>query len=476
MYRVDGNHPVRKKNRNMKNQSRIFFLGLLIMLFGLAGTSCKQKETKREGTLPGETTVVAEPLTELVTPLPEPWENSTHSLRWVLMFYPTVKEEDRKTINRILYERGIDCRIDFVGIPEAKTGAEYDKWIISEANADILTVNIWENAAEGFTFAKKNLLPIEDYLKTEEGRLLRDAYSETEWHRIMKGTEIYTVPRRPMPCGLGVYLSYNRKYEDYFASFDGTYDSIKRIYDTIADDDLKLVIDSLSVKMVDALLGWDTVCYGTIPYRRSDRQAVAPAEVIEAEGKLCELLYRDMKTGIIINRAIDSADYDNVLAYIYLGKREASEGYVTITLSPDAFEANNRMCYGVYRESDQQEMALKVLGICFSNPQIASILNWGESDTSKWEICRKLMAEEGANELTGFIPGLSEQSSGYLDEYCRRREEVLSDMYKVDAGGRMILNSDYTSVGILHGEDRFDSAIEELNKELDSWFSTQGGQ
>lgn len=466
----------------MKRKFESFIFGLLIMLLGFAGTSCMQKKTEEQRGLSGKTTtMVTETVSKLSTePVifsSESWKNATHSIRWVLMFYPEVKEEDRKTINRILFEKGIDCKIDFIGIPEAITEDEYVDWLISEANADILTVNIWTDAAEGYAFAEKKLLPIEGFLKTEEGRILKDAYSETEWKRVSTG-EIYTVPRRSMPCGLGVYLSYNRKYEDYFASFDGTYESLRKIYDTIDDDDLKLVIDPLSLQIVDTLLGWDSVCYGTIPYRHISRQAIAPAEVFDAEGKLCERLYQDIKSGIIIDRNIDSADYDKVLAYIYLGMRKTQEGYATITLSPDAFETNNRMCYGVYRESKQREMAMKVLSICFSDPQIASILNWGESDTERWEICSRLMGEEESSELTGFLPCISEQSAEYLSEYKRRREEVLSRMYLTGAGGRMVLNPNYISVVTLHGEgrDRFDSAIEELNKELDSWFSTQGGQ
>ena len=441
---------------------------MCVCFVGIFMVSCKGRNIAGPGTTvtPSGTNPSAAPTVNV-----EPWENASHSIRWVLKIGSEIQEEDQKKINRTLYDKGIDCRVEFMSIPGLYTGQEYAEWIHQSAEADIITVNMWYDSQQSFSFSRENLLKLNDYLNSEEGSCLKNAFAEIEWERVTCEKEIYSVPKRNTISDYGVSLSYNSKYEDYFEAFDGTYVSLKEIYKQIGNENLKIVIDSLSIQEIDALLGYDSIYLSSVPYDKETKQAVSSALIIDEEAKICDCIYQDLKDGIFTVQQSDSFQKDDVLAYIYMGKQIEREGYETIVLSKDYYEPNNMGCYGIYCNSQQSQLALQVLTECFKDAEIASVLNWGSADSEKWNQITELMKAENCNELNGFLPELTSKEKSDIEAYENNRKAVLGKLFRYDDSGNRMLNATYKAAGTLSDSVIFNNAVEAINRELNLWFS-----
>ena len=96
----------------MKQRKMMVFVAILA-LFAMLVLGC-QKNSKQEK--PGPVS----PAPTAVT-ITEPWEQSAQKVTFYYSVNLPLTEEMQKNINRILYEKGIDCRIEF-----HSTGAYFD--------------------------------------------------------------------------------------------------------------------------------------------------------------------------------------------------------------------------------------------------------------------------------------------------------------------------------------------------------------
>lgn len=461
------------KAHNHKMSAFILFLVVICMSVLSCG---KEKQTDEIGPTglnesPSTISPTMSPISE------EPWDHASQTIRWVLKFSPSISEEDRKTVNRILYEKGIDCKIEFVTIPDFITGQEYVDWVTTEADADILTVNTWYDAIQGLDFSEEYFLPLEEYLETEEGEALRNAFADVEWGGVTNGGKTFTIPRRWKIPTHEVHLAYDNDYAEYFTLFDGTYASLKNIYEKIGNPNLRIAFYDLSLQELDALLGYRLVYLSAVPYSDETKQAIPAERVLEEEGRLFEAVYEDLKNGILSDLNYDNPEYENVLAYIYEGIQEDPAGYTSMMLSEATYEFNNMGCYGVYCESKQKELALEVLTACFEDSRIASVLLWGDMDPEKWDKFSILLNEAKPDNLTGFLPTLTAEEKGYLSSYETRRIELLGGMFYRNANGQRKIIQNYKADGVLRSNNQFEFGIEAINRELDVWFSVgQEGQ
>jgi hypothetical protein len=389
---------------------------------------------------------------------------------------PYISEENRQRINQILYEKGIDCRIDFIW-SEYRIGSEYADWVINEARPDILDSGGWTGYSPGISFIKENFLPLNDYLSTEGGKSLYGSFCEAEWKSVTLDNIVYTVPKSKMPqwYNTAVYLAVNDMYADRFEDFDGTYASLRKIYDSISDPELRILFDEVSGEKVSALLGYKMVYHGRLPYDPQTKKLLSPALVGEEEGALCKVIYEDIRNGIIINRQYDDTVPEKCLAMVYTGIRTKTEGYsVVFCLKEAPYDVNVLGTYGINRNSEKKELALRILTECFSDPGIASILNWKEESGRTWEERTILMAEERLNELAGFFPKLTAEEEAAIMKYEQDLTFLCNDMYKYDAQkDESSLNKYFQPKAsvIIDSSDAYSVGIEGLNRELETWFA-----
>lgn len=406
----------------------------------------------------------------------EPWENASHQIKWILFSEPQLTDDNKNTINRILYEKGLDVRIDFLA-KGAKSNQEYIDWVRNEVCPDILTAGSWFSPSLGYEFLKTDFLPLNNYLYTSEGGRLREAFGSVEWKKVTLDGNIYTVPRNSnrFSYNNAVYIAINNDYSESFASFDGTYASLKRIRKDLNNPEVKILFDYVEYDKVFALLGYHTVYKGMLPYDPQTGKLLDPARVAEEEKALCNSLFEDIKSGIIVNQAYDAAIPEKSLAIVFTGIRSEIPGYTIQVLLEDNYEVNPLMSYGVYRGSEQSELALQVLTACFSDPEISSIINWGIRDGAAWNERTRLMMTEQESNLTGFRPALSGEEEKSLKPYTQGQMELFMDLYRADLSGAMKLNSAYQPRAF-YIDDSFAVGIDALNREIDQWFTSQEGQ
>lgn len=447
----------------MKQRKMMVFVAILA-LFAMLVLGC-QKNSKQEK--PGPVS----PAPTAVT-ITEPWEQSAQKVTFYYSAHFPLTEEMQKNINRILYEKGIDCRIEF-----HSTGAYFDKdyeeWV-SKNSPDILTAGLWMTYSDGEDFIRNHFLPLDEYLETAEGNAIRSAYSEAEWKSVSLDRNIYSVPKNFTygKNNSGVYIAINDDYTEAFRNFDGTYSSLRNIWEAQNDSRLKIVFDSVGYDKVSALLGHGTVYHGIIPYDRVQRKTLTPSDFGSDVQALCSLIVDDMKSGNILVNPNGPEAGEKCLAFVYSGIRPSMEGYTASVLNNPGYEVNVLQTYGIYKNSMQKDLALKVLTACFSDARIASLLNWGVEEEEAWQERQRLLQTETAGELTGFHPNLSKEEEAALRRYEQSVLEIFNNLYRTDINGEYVLNSGFHP-GALPSEAEAAVGIAGLNRELAIWFENE---
>ena len=343
--------------------------------------------------------------------LPAPYETSQSvtmvitRLDWLL-----ISEESLNEINRILYEKGLDCQIIFVKADNVDTGAKYIRWLDyceQTVPIDILYSGNWNRTidSEMIPFVEERFLPLNDYLETDEAESLRNTYIEDEW---MSGTingNTYLIPRAAIvyegkTClDFGTYISVNEKYEEYFADFDGTYASLKAIYEKIGDPELHILTSGL--EHIPALLGYSFVFQDELPYQRDAKRVIDITQADEY-AKLLKNLYSDMCSGVLVDYPRTGVVPEQILAVIHRCRGLFVDGYKEYLISPDYHEFNWNGKYGVSVKSEKRELALKILSACFSDPDILCLLNPG-ADREVLAHRMELLSDAPKSELAGIF-------------------------------------------------------------------------
>lgn len=458
------------------------FAILMVMLFCVTACGKKPQEKKTEPTETPSveaTASVTEPVTGKPTEAavtPEPWENATNRVSFVTVFFYSIPEENQREINRLLYEKGLDCRIDFVCYPVTEE-REYEEWLekYEEDNGpvDILSSGVWDHFSLGTEFAEQRFLSLDEYLQSAEGQALKDSYGEAEWRKVTVSRHIYSIPKSKRDLtDIGLYMAVNGKYAGYFDSFDGTYDSLEEIYGKIGDPELKMVFeDGFGEDELAALLGYKTIYYaGT--YDAGKKRAVNLFE----DGRFAEMLkkvYAGFERGILINGQFEEAEPEQILASVYEGKKRVPDGFTEYCLIPDTYETNATATFGVNKGSAQADLAIRVLSACYSDPAIASLIDWGESDPEGWKEKQELLKQAPLTGLTDFSPQLTDSEKLNLKAYSQRLRELCSEIYLyVPGSDTHYLNPDYEDVieEYLDGGDAYREGTDALNQELGKWF------
>ena len=94
---------------------------------------------------------------DLTPTVAEPLYPSSHTVTFARFMAPSVSRESQNEINRILYEKGLDCQIVFVETD--LTGKDYAEWLnmqeIENNNPiDIITDHCMRNAVDDRLFRK----------------------------------------------------------------------------------------------------------------------------------------------------------------------------------------------------------------------------------------------------------------------------------------------------------------------------------
>ncbi len=371
-------------------------------------------------------------------------EENSDVITWVYQFYPGISEENQNEINRLLHEKGINYQIRFI-LPEDEEGSplvgeEYAEWICEyekTGSLDIITSNIWAAGDNrDIDFIKDKMTPLDSYLETPEGLRLKESYTADEWKQCSVEGSVYVVPKAATVASgeayldNAVYIAVNNAYISYFDGFDGTYESLRVILDTIGNDDLHIVLSELpGERILYGLMGCSDI-KSALPFRNSERSVIDITKTDELKVLLKEI-YSDFESGVLLNY-LWSPDVpkEKVLAFIYTGKRYPLDGFTDYLSAPDTYEANPRGKYGICKSSKNKDQAFQILSLCFSDIDILCLLYPG-ADKELMGRRKELLNANPNSELAGIRINFYENQTELLNQYTNSIMNLVNNMQRV---------------------------------------------
>ncbi len=435
----------------------------------------------------------------------EPPYQTSRTVTWMFDYFSGafggIKEQTAKEINRILYERGLDCQILFVNaglidqgsrleeqmdIYEKGQGRKYGRLdIVCSGSSGYL-----ENGKR--SFLERRFAPLNDLIDSAAGKALRDFYTQEEWKQVTLDGTIYVIPAAAYYSGEdenynmvynavcnGLSLSVNENYVKYFDGFDGTYDSLRSIYNTIGDSNLHILIDDFGREVTYGLLGYYDLY--DFPYQPKTKTVVDLTKTDELPNLLLQL-YNDMATGILVPEYKQETMSGDVLAHIHHAVTLPPEGFREYRLAGLINGLNVNCRYGIAANSGKKDLAFEILTLCSTDPEILGLLYPGLQKETV-ERRRELLSAIPEDELTGI----------YLTETGKKYASITSSLEEGEKNHDLAYNQMVSGMFIQTPEDphalnprwnidsvweiftehagRYSEVYKVLNQEIQDWLS-----
>lgn len=455
---------------------------LLVLVFSFVVLlSCSCGHDNYSGDNQITDTVSSEPQVTLTPPLPA----TSKAITWVMPFATsmTPSEEEQWKINKYLYDCGYDCTIKFerIGLVDNEGN---DQWITEYIDQngipDVVTVGYWSTIDGPPDYAKRCFYSLNEYLHSEQGYTLYEAFAPIEWMACNVDGNVYTIPWMigKDKYNRGTYLLINEKYDEYFQDFDGTYVSLHTIYNRINDDSLRIVVKNagsiMSANLLYACMGYETY-HGRLPYDPVNKCFVdfADPENGVKLGATVDLLYGDMEAGILWNPMLEEGNEpEQVLAYLVEGICVPKEGFKRVPMAEDPYDVLLGGAMGIYKDSEQKELALQIVSACFADPEIATLIYPAMQEKEWWNERRELLQTEKSSELTGFIP----KTDAMMNEAYNAYEQEYNNLLSTGMGlfntstGRWMLRKNFSfdawNKNKAFASEKISRFIGELNRQL----------
>jgi len=385
------------------------------------------------------------------------FEETKTKITWVMYPFSEISGQNQDKINRILKEKGIACEVEFISVASVgddilvgSTFAEWVKTFEKSQPLDILTTSGWSTGdSESLRFLKDRMMPLNEFLATDTAVPLRMMYAENEWKQVTLNGNIYAIPKAAYFCqtgypgvGLGEYLAVNAEYSKFFDEFDGTYTSLRKIYNTIGDTKLRIVINGLpGDSLLYGLLGYSSLYFNCLPYSKETGRIIDFTQTEELRN-LLEEIHSDLLSGILTNSDFTAETELTVLARFHTVKTFNQPGFTEYLIAPYSYDFNCNGKYGISVNSTHKELAFQVLSLCFSDPEILSLLNPG-IDRDFFANRSDLLMSIPDSELAGFRLELSEKQNEIVTEYVYSINQLLNGMYVRTMEGDLRLNSEW---------------------------------
>ena len=472
----------------------IGIIAVLILTSCKADTRTEEQTPVTEAVTP--TPSVAQPVINEPSPSPSPspkasvtpipYADGITRIRWVLGIINNPTTAEQNEINRLLQEKGYPYRIEFIHT-DAALGKEYLSWLTRKSyqSFDILSTFAWSSSIEAKRFTEEYLTDLSGLFATEKGKELYGSFTEMDWDRLRIDGSIYSVPSNTLAGDhyWGLYLSVNERYQSYFESFDGTYESLRRIRSEIGDG--AVIETDLKVEVLYGLLGYASMGY--YPYSVEEHRFVNPAEFKDELNALVYDLYCDLRDGnVYCNLRDGTAAYESLreksspepVARLYYKDRTPVEGYRDILLTEDLGMPQYSMAYGVSKDSLYKEEAAQVLAICYSDPEISAILRKPmDVPPVDWEerLTRLRDTDITKAELYGFIPEINEKEFSAVNYFGTQiQAATVGSYYCQVSAGEMRLREDYPEmdrIGVFSLKP-YEELFAELNRQASEYRKT----
>ena len=479
--------------QRVKRNNRLLSVVLVIVIVAVIGTSImnhqRRSEKKKQNADNVETvvtptaTVAATPtktakptVTMSPTPTQRPIGEYDSNIVWAVLITSWITEEARVQIQQMLDQKGLNCHIEFVEVQDS--GKDYAEWLNGRKNTkkapDIISSGAWENGIiDAAAFAEAEMLPLNDYLATEEGKALWDSFAEAEWDRTEFRGKYYTIPNRSQRMG-GLnewYMYVNDRYKEAFdESFDGTYESLRKICGADTGSPRVIATRGFGSSLLMAFMGYQNL-FGASYDPQTQKVDVLTNQSETKE--LLQMIYMDYRNGLLNKLGYEEALEklpDNTLVYITNDESESLEGYTKVVWVQDPCNTTIGGAYGVSATSTRKELALQVLAACYSDPEIASLLCWREADAERWTERTAYMNSLTARSTTGFFPEISTGQYAVLRKYADDLSNLCSKM-SLNIQGSSKLNTAYLDYleSFFSTPKDYGDTFDVMNEQLEAW-------
>ncbi|MBO7514474.1 MAG: hypothetical protein J6T47_02465 [Lachnospiraceae bacterium] len=411
------------------------------------------------------------------TPSFAPEEDGKPYIIWATNIIPSIKPDAQKKIQQYIYDTGIDCKIHFISSYD--TGEEYKSWveelILNGNGPDILSSSYWKHGHfDAMDYVKENFLPLNDYLASKAGHPLWEAFSEVEWKRSSVNEMIYTIPYRNKSITIGnLYIYVNDQFKESFDRyFDGSYYSLKKILETHSNSKLHISLEGFSTTFISSFLDCQEI--NSVHYQQSTGELVDLTRLPETR-KLLQALYEDCKDGIIrINITENDLSEDDLVWFSFDKADQPIAGYSEYLFSTSRFSIHVGGDFGILSSSPKKELALQILSACSSDPQIASLLYWGQEDRERWITYTNYLNSQPPDVLAGFIPELTKDQITALGDYKTDLMELASRLTVTISGGEIVLNTDFPEYldRFFDAPHDYGNVITVMNDQLQDWLKS----
>ncbi|MBR6365718.1 MAG: hypothetical protein IKS10_06460 [Lachnospiraceae bacterium] len=423
-------------------------------------------------------TYTTEPVSSSVENIDLSEEDSLPHIIWDVGFSKPIRDNQRAAIQQIIEEKGIPCHVDFVD-NRVVLGHQYAEWFeeqkVNGTVPDIFNSGYWEKGElEAAYFARKELLPLNEFLMSDEGRSLRECFSENEWKRTELNGSIYTLPDRWAPDEEVYQCIYvNDQYKDVFEEvYDGSYGSLRMVRNRFPDDDLCFVFSGIGDITTQAFLGCH-VMY-CLSYNDDDGKFIDLTKQIDTK-ETFSMIYEDLRDGIIkIEGYLDELP-DNMLIYVKVDYGDGPEGFTRYRFSYEPYFSHFGGEYGVSAVSSHKDLALQVLNACYSDPRLASLVHWGYEDPEGWNEVTQYMNSIALHTITGFLPELSGDEYDAVARYVSDIGHLRENLVEQDGRGGWYTNPNYLyQLGYFfdHPPD-YGDLFEKVNEQLQEWLKNK---
>ena len=420
----------------------------IVVLFVLAlgcFSACTSHKNNVDGLRKEEITVTptgrpAQSNTPIITG--EPLRETTYRLAWEVFSLDAPTPESSFEINRLLQEKGLDVTVDFINVGML-SNEDNEKWISEQEKSgtipDILNTGIWSNEGMVKEYLQKRFFQLNDFLATNEGARLKSTFSRLEWGGASFDSNIYVIPKSLFSgYDYGVYLSVRDEYASRFLEFDGTFESLMRIYTDIGED-WQIIVDDVPEWLVYSFLGYHY--YLSLPYDENKHEFINPINDERLE-PLLDGIFSNLSKGIFVYSLSGEYEWDHILAQFHLGAWPRQEGFTDICVCEDIGAPRLNNTYGVSVASDKKELALQVLTACYSDPRIEALLFPENKSAILAEERADVMKTKSSGELTGFLLSVPKDIMSSEMEYKKALRSLSAGMF-VLKGDKYIVSLQY---------------------------------
>lgn len=408
-------------------------------------------------------------------------DDHTPKLIWAVSRFAFISEETQAEIQRFLDEKGINCRIEFTPLLD-QGGQAYAKWLDERkkegTTPDILSGCFWEHGiVDLVSFVQKELLPLNSYLETEEGKKLYNSYAEVEWNRTAINGVFYSIPYRIRQYKNSqgrFFLCVGDQYKSFFDEwYDGTYASLRKVIDAIPDLPKIAVVPNFDI--YHAYSFFQTQAVFSAPYCWERNEIID----LTRENDFKELLldiYEDYQRGMLID--IETAEQVNGYACAYIGFSgevdgyyNIPEGYTEYVLAPERYLSSpGGGAYGISAFSEKQDLAFQVLSACYSDPKIASLIFWRVADEDRWNERTQFLKTCVPSSLNNFIPDITPEEFSMLKTYDNDLGNLGRELYQAHGESRA-LNPNFPDVvdQFFSSPKDYGPILEKVNDQIQRW-------